>query len=505
LSVLEYDVMAEMLHTPTGNHADCSRRSLLRALATAGTATVAARIVGAGATLVGARTGLAAAPVATAPAPNALIQPSAIRSQGGVLKTVITAAAGPVELGEFTLPGLLYNGSYIPPVLRCRLGDTLRITLKNALPDQPTNLHFHGMSVSPEGNSDNVFIHVHPGEQFDYEVHVPATGRQGPGFFWFHPHAHGLVDKQVLGGMSGALVVDGFERLFPIVGDMPERFLLLKHAEAGEGNEVISINGQVQPVIDMRPGEAQFWRIGNIGAEMFFKLRIDGVRLYALATDGHPLSRPHPVGELFLGPGERIDLLALAPEPGVYGIHTVSFQNQAWKAPRPAEKLATISCQGPDQHRHGEADILRQRVQADRWIDTVRSSAIARRRTLVYSRNAARTVFMINGRVMDEHRVDEVARLGDTEEWTVINTDQQYHNFHIHQTPFLVTEINGVPRDEDSMHDTFSMLPATADRPSTLKVVIPFTDPVIVGKFVYHCHAADHEDKGMMGIIEVVA
>src|SRR5262245_18508154 len=233
--------MADALRTRMGKDADCSRRSCSRrsflgALATAGTASAATRIVGAGLGLVGARTALAAAATATAPAVNALIQPSAIRSQGGVLKTVITAAAGRVELGESALPGLLYNGSYIPPVLRCRLGDTLRITLKNELPDQPTNLHFHGMSVSPQGNSDNVFIHVHPGGQFDYEVHVPATGRQGPGFFWFHPHAHGLVDKQVLGGMSGALVVDGSERLFPIVGDMPERLLLLKHAKVREAH-----------------------------------------------------------------------------------------------------------------------------------------------------------------------------------------------------------------------------------------------------------------------------
>jgi suppressor of ftsI len=47
--------------------------------------------------------------------------------------------------------------------------------------------------------------------------------------------------------------------------------------------------------------------------------------------------------------------------------------------------------------------------------------------------------------------------------------------------------------------------PATETEPSMLKVVIPFTDPVITGRFVYHCHAVDHEDKGMMGIIEVVA
>ncbi len=83
--------------------------------------------------------------------------------------------------------------------------------------------------------------------------------------------------------------------------------------------------------------------------------------------------------------------------------------------------------------------------------------------------------------------------------------DRQYHSFHIHQTAFLVTEVNGVRRNEGSLRDTFSTPPATDAGPGLLKVVIPFTDPVIVGRFVYHCHAADHEDKGMMGIVEVVA
>jgi FtsP/CotA-like multicopper oxidase with cupredoxin domain len=112
---------------------------------------------------------------------------------------------------------------------------------------------------------------------------------------------------------------------------------------------------------------------------------------------------------------------------------------------------------------------------------------------------------MINGRVVDENRVDQTVKLGDTEEWTVVNTDQQYHSFHIHQTGFLVTEINGVGQNEDSLRDTFSVPPATDEGPGVLKVVIPFTDPVIVGRFVYHCHAVDHEDKGMMAVVEVVA
>jgi suppressor of ftsI len=86
----------------------------------------------------------------------------------------------------------------------------------------------------------------------------------------------------------------------------------------------------------------------------------------------------------------------------------------------------------------------------------------------------------------------------------VINTDQQYHSFHIHQTGFLVTEINGVRQNEDSLRDTVSVPPATDRRPGVLKVIIPFTDPVIVGRFVVHCHAVDHEDKGMMQTVEVL-
>ncbi|HKH27077.1 MAG TPA: multicopper oxidase family protein, partial [Sphingomicrobium sp.] len=324
-----------------------------------------------------------------------------------------------------------------------------------------------------------------------------------PGFFWYHPHAHGLVDKQIRGGMSGALVVDGFEQLFPILRDLQERFLLIKDAELGDEAHLLSINGQIEPVLAMRPGEAQYWRIGNISAESFIKFGLDGVRLYVIATDGHPLSRPSPVRELFLGPGQRTDLLALAPGPGAYEMRTIAFENEAWRKPEPTRKLATILCTGPTENVGSEGAILAQRVQSPRWIDEVRASPIARRRTLVYSRTPDRRLFMINGKVMEEDRIDESVRLGDTEEWTIVNTDQQFHNFHIHQTAFLVTEVDGTRPDEDSLHDTFSVPRATADRPGMLKVVIPFTDPVIAGRFVYHCHAADHEDKGMMGVIEV--
>jgi suppressor of ftsI len=432
-----------------------------------------------------------------------LVQPPEIRSRDGVLDATLTAAPGTVQVGEFTFPGLLYNGAYLPPVLRVRTGDVMRVRLSNRLAADPTNLHFHGMGVSPKGNSDNVFIHVHPGQDFQYEVKIPARDRQGRGLFWYHPHAHGFVEKQIVGGMSGGIVVEGVERYFPILKDLPEKFLFIKHHEHLE-KEIFSINGQINPEVAIRPGELQFWRIAHIGATEFVKVAI-GMPLYVIATDGHPLSHPQRLIEFFIGPGQRIDAIAIGPTAGDYAMRTIPFQNQAWNPLTPAEQIATIVASGSQASAEAsETKVLGQQVQEARWIDEVRKTPIARRRTLTYSRTADRKIFMINGEVMDPNRIDQTVKLGDTEEWTVVNTDRQYHSFHIHQTPFLVTEINGVPQNEDSLRDTFSTPPASQIGASSLKVVIPFTDPVTVGKFVYHCHSVDHEDKGMMGVIELV-
>ena len=458
---------------------------------------------------------------AGAKASEMLIQPPERRSAGGILDTTITAAPGPVRLGSHAFTGLLYESAYAAPTLRARLGDTLQIDFRNRLAygldvggylgpicsgtGTPSNLHFHGMSVSPQGDSDNVFVHVQPGEAFQYRVRIPVSGRQGPGLFWYHPHAHGFVNDQILNGLSGALVVEGMDALFPLLRGLPERLFLIKHAKLADDSEIVSINGQLNPAVVIRPGEMQFWRIANIGASDFYKLRIEGMPLYVVATDGHALSRPQKMTELFFGPGERIEAIVVGPPAGEYKLRTVPFQNEAWRLPEPGLQLALIVSDGSSARTTTDAEILNQRVLGPRWIDDIRTAAIARRRTVIYSRTADRKTFMIDDRVVDEKRTDQIARLGDTEEWTVVNMDQQYHSFHIHQTAFVVMEVDGASWNHDSLHDTFSVPPATDKGPGVLKVLIPFTDPVIVGRFVYHCHAVDHEDKGMMGIIEVRA
>ena len=79
--------------------------------------------------------------------------------------------------------------------------------------------------------------------------------------------------------------------------------------------------------------------------------------------------------------------------------------------------------------------------------------------------------------------------------------------FHIHQTDFQVTEIDGAAQPFTGYQDTVSLPFAEEEgqaRPGEVKVIIPFTNPVIVGEFVYHCHIVQHADQGMMANIEVV-
>jgi len=122
-----------------------------------------------------------------------------LSSRDGRLDVELVAAPGTYTIDGHQFQGMLYNGAYVPPVWRVRLGDSLTVTLHNRL-SEPTNLHFHGLGISPLGNGDNVFLHVRSGETLTYQVKIPE---KHVGLFWFHPHMHEFVDPQIIGGMSG--------------------------------------------------------------------------------------------------------------------------------------------------------------------------------------------------------------------------------------------------------------------------------------------------------------
>ena len=78
----------------------------------------------------------------------------------------------PIQLEATGLKVCSTNKQYMPQVWRVRPGDILTVTLHNQLSDE-TNLHFHGLNVSPLDNGDNVFLHIAPGQTFTYEIKIP--------------------------------------------------------------------------------------------------------------------------------------------------------------------------------------------------------------------------------------------------------------------------------------------------------------------------------------------
>lgn len=429
--------------------------------------------------------------------------PALLSSHDGKLHVELVAAPGAYTIGGHQFQGMLYNGQYIPPVWRLRTGDILTVTLHNQLPEA-TNLHFHGLNVSPLNNSDNVFLHVAPNQTFTYQIRIP---QRHIGLFWFHPHMHGDVDRQIIGGMSGGILVEGSERLYPFLKGLTERVLLLKHHPIGRADydELVTVNGTVTPTIPIRPGEAQFWQIGNIGADRFLRLKIDGTPFYLIGRDGYFVPRPIRMEEVILGPGQRFSAIVVGSKPGRYAFKSVAFKFDERQPPLPEVDLGTVVSQGAMADvAAAEARVGTQHVNQPLYVDVVRSSPIARQRTFAFSVNPQKTAFFINDQVFDENRTDVIVKLGDTEEWTILNKDTQYHDFHIHQTGFLVTEVNGVRTDFNGLRDTFSVPPQQDGKPGEAKLIIPFTNPEIAGRFVFHCHVVKHEDKGMMMSVEVV-
>jgi L-ascorbate oxidase len=158
--------------------------------------------------------GLLAAAVAAQPAEYHF----EIRRAEGVIYNPWTLSDDKVELRSYIGSGEK-AGDFVAPTIRVVPGQKLTISLDNQLEPctnaqrsqhscfNETNLHTHGMWVSPSGHSDNVFISIHPGEKFRYEYQIPADHPAGT--FWYHPHQHGAGFVQVGSGMAGALIVTG--------------------------------------------------------------------------------------------------------------------------------------------------------------------------------------------------------------------------------------------------------------------------------------------------------
>jgi len=432
------------------------------------------------------------------------VTPPVYQSAGGVLAVTMEAKPTQVLLGTQVIEGATYNGSYGGPVLRLRPGDTLRMHLVNHLP-QMTNVHFHGLAVSPQGHGDDSMHMIKAGESWDYIIPIPKD--HPPGVYWFHTHGHQAAERQLMGGLSGTLIIEGFQDEVPATRPLVERLMALKEfSPNGQGRlnnvpkpghgSIRSINGQVDPVIAMRPGETQLWRLSGQTANAYFRLRLDGAKLTIVGRDARPLLHPQAASEVLLGPSERVDVLVTAGREGRYTFDTASLTTGPMGDIYPAQTMATVVV-APDAALGLAAPLGSIVVNAPKQV-AIPGNRIDAQRLVVFSEDPVTGLFFMNHQTFDHERVDARVPLGSIEEWTVRNTSEEIHVFHIHQLPFQVVSINGKAVPFNGLQDTIDV-PIHGE----VKLRMAFTDPTIVGRFMYHCHILEHEDKGMMSQIEV--
>jgi L-ascorbate oxidase len=330
-----------------------------------------------------------APPAAPAPPTDTLRQPIEVRTgPGGVLDVTLAVRWDTLPVpGQGTLPlrtyqllaanGVSYADSgkvgFPGPTFRVSPGDSVHLLLINDLVKPPvgtnsacvdypaadsvdsmpdcfhgsewTNIHYHGFHVTPDSLGDDVLLQIKPGTRFQYAFRIPHN--QSPGTHWYHPHKHGSVALQVMNGMSGAFIVDGGaldtltrrhhirEHLISL--QQVDTAVNLVKTSAPAGPPQTLVNGQLTPVILMRPGEVQRWRIVNENVTKSNNFRVsfaDSVgeepKLYDIARDGVPYApvnyalpggAPAPDTSVLLAPGNRLDVFVQAPSNrGVFGV-----------------------------------------------------------------------------------------------------------------------------------------------------------------------------------------
>ena len=427
-------------------------------------------------------------------------------SQNGELNVTLVAAPKAVAIDGVRLNTLTFNGEYGGPALRLKPGDRLRIHLVNhtAL---PINLHFHGSYASPRARGDNVHIEVGPGTSFDYRLTIPLD--QPPGLYWYHTHIHGISEQEVNGGLSCAMIIDGIEQQVPETAGLRQRLLVLKTytidsppdarpdpAAARLHGVVQSINGGVHEQVRATAGATEFWRLTNQSPNDYYHLSIKGVRFRIVGLDGAPTRRDIDADHLDIAPAGRVEALVTMPAAGDYPIVSGSTPTGTGRNLKVVRELAVLKVEGPSAAPAAPpplADVRRGPAPPD-----LSKATITARRTMVFSQAPNQEIYLINGQTFDHDRIDVQTPLGSIEEWTIRNDTDDMHVFHIHQLHFQVVSINGAAQPFDRQLDTVRI-------PERGQVVIriPFTDPQMVGHFVYHCHVLKHEDKGMMANIEV--
>ncbi|MDH4150653.1 MAG: multicopper oxidase family protein [Betaproteobacteria bacterium] len=456
----------------------------------------------------------AALPWVHVPAARATVHTQVL--QTGVSRQQLVPANYPdTEVWSFndTVPG---------PLLRVRQGDTLRVTLKNALP-QATTVHWHGIRLpnAMDGVPHLTQAPVQQGGEFRYEFALPDAGT-----YWYHPHERS--QEQVARGLYGALIVE--EREPPVVDrdvtwvlsdwrlnrdatsvqDYDGNMMDMTHA--GRIGNTVTINGRFTPIggeFPVRAGERIRLRLVNAAAARIFKLQFDSHKPQVIALDGHPVA-PHVVSEgVTLGPGMRADLMIdCMGRPGERFVVSDVFYPRELRVmefvygdtPLRAKPLDAPVALPPNPL--SEPDV----ASAQRHEIVFQGGAMGRLREAEY--NGARVSLQ---QLVREHgmawTINGVARKGHVHErmltlkrgghyvFAMDNDTAWHHPIHIHGIAFRVISRNGKPTQYREWADTALMAPR-----ERVEIAFVADNP---GDWMFHCHILSHQSGGMMTAIRI--
>lgn len=432
-------------------------------------------------------------------------------TETGQFAGTLVAAPTPATL----IPGRstamwLYNGVAPGPLLELCEGQHVRIRLDNRLL-LATTVHWHGLLVPPDQDG-NPMDPVHPGASRIYEFDVPVGAA---GTYWYHPHAHQTVAQQVAHGLAGPLIVRSdddplahipevtmfvsglrLDRTAQISANNPMDWML------GRQGEALLVNGGRLPVHTVRPGTTQRWRILNATSARYLRIALDGHTLTLIGTDGGLLAAPIVgLSEILLAPAQRIEVLVtLNATPNArYRLRALVYQSaHMGMATYRDDDLMILATTAEVP---GEPDVIPSLL---RPISDLGDPHTRQRIELSESMGmgmmgAGMSRFLINGRSFDMNRVDLTTVQGRVELWDIVNNTSMDHPFHIHGTQFQLVsrEAAGVvtPAPYLAWIDTVNV---PARQSATIKVC-----QTMPGIRMLHCHILEHEDAGMMGVLEV--
>lgn len=363
-----------------------------------------------------------------------------------------------------------------------------------------TNLHFHGTTVPPVCHQDDVLkTSIQPDDPpFEYRLRIPAD--EPPGLYWYHPHIHGHSKAQVLGGASGALIIEGIERANPALAGLPERVLIIRDQDLlnpdarpaksepivpknlidSDGDTVNTGTGFGKPAKDLsvnfvpvpypdyppasiktRPGRRELWRVLNASAITYLDLELlfrrAPQRLGIVAIDGVPIhfdGSPAPpiawVNHIGVPPGGRVEFIVDGPPLGMPALlvtRTVDTGPGGENDPNRALASVVASTDASEPLATLSADPAPLPPAARPWIGNV---APVRVRRLYFSEqlqdpndpNSPTTFYItIDGqkpKLFDplSSEPDIVVKQGNVEDWIIENRSNELHDFHIHQLHF---------------------------------------------------------------------